>query len=124
MDRRHFLAASLASWLAAPGASEAQPSFKLPRIGFLGLSSPSSLGNQLDAFRAGLRDLGYVEGNTSTSDSRNWPVSSLGCGSTVNPDNPAMGPIVQAMERTASTLRVGLQQYPVRRGRIAWTPSR
>jgi putative ABC transport system substrate-binding protein len=32
----------------------------------------------------------------------------------VNPDNPAMGPIIQAMERTAGALRVGLQQYAVR----------
>lgn len=62
MDRRGFLRASLALLLAGPGASEAQRSSKPPRIGFLGLPSESGLRNQLDAFRGGLRELGYVEG--------------------------------------------------------------
>jgi putative ABC transport system substrate-binding protein len=32
----------------------------------------------------------------------------------VNPDNPAMVPIIQAMEVTARSLKMGLQQFPVR----------
>jgi putative ABC transport system substrate-binding protein len=32
----------------------------------------------------------------------------------VNPDNPAMVPIIQAMELTARSLKLGLQQFPVR----------
>jgi putative ABC transport system substrate-binding protein len=32
----------------------------------------------------------------------------------VNPDNPAMVPIIQAMEGTARSLKMGLQQFPVR----------
>jgi putative ABC transport system substrate-binding protein len=32
----------------------------------------------------------------------------------VNPDNPAMVPIMQAMEGTARSLKMGLQQFPVR----------
>jgi putative ABC transport system substrate-binding protein len=34
----------------------------MPRIGFLGVANPAAWGPRLDAFRAGLRDLGYVEG--------------------------------------------------------------
>ena len=37
---------------------------KIPRIGFLGLTSPASHARLLDAFRRGLRDLGYLEGET------------------------------------------------------------
>jgi putative ABC transport system substrate-binding protein len=35
---------------------------KIPMIGFLGATSPSTIPARLDAFRQGLRDLGYVEG--------------------------------------------------------------
>jgi len=49
--------------LTAPLAAEAQPT-GVPRIGFLGAASASGYAPQLDAFRQGLRDLGYVEGKT------------------------------------------------------------
>ena len=39
-----------------------QPSTKVFRIGFLGLSTADSLPKRPEAFRAGLRDLGYQEG--------------------------------------------------------------
>jgi putative tryptophan/tyrosine transport system substrate-binding protein len=35
---------------------------KIPRIGFLGASSPSAISARIEAFRLGLRELGYVEG--------------------------------------------------------------
>ena len=35
---------------------------KIPRIGFLGASSPSAISARIEAFRQGLRELGYVEG--------------------------------------------------------------
>jgi ABC-type uncharacterized transport system substrate-binding protein len=41
---------------------EAQQAKKLPRVGFIGASSPSTASQWLEAFRQGLRDLGYVEG--------------------------------------------------------------
>jgi putative ABC transport system substrate-binding protein len=44
-------------------ASAQQPK-KVPRIGFLNASSPSSVAARVDAFRQGLRELGYVEGKT------------------------------------------------------------
>jgi putative ABC transport system substrate-binding protein len=45
--------------LAAPLVAEAQQ--KIPRIGFLGLN-PGANPHLIEAFRQGLRDLGYVEG--------------------------------------------------------------
>ena len=41
--------------------AEAQQPTKVPRIGFLGAASASALTGQLDAFRQGLRELGYIE---------------------------------------------------------------
>ena len=40
----------------------AQQPKKLPRIGFLGSGSSSSMSSRTDSFRQGLRELGYVEG--------------------------------------------------------------
>jgi putative tryptophan/tyrosine transport system substrate-binding protein len=48
--------------LAAPLAAQAQPARKIPRIGVLSPASPPH--PSIDAFRQGLRDLGYVEGQT------------------------------------------------------------
>ena len=53
------------AWLLAAGA---QPATKVFRIGYLGLEPSSS--PYLDAFRAGLRRLGYVEGQNITIESR------------------------------------------------------
>ena len=39
-----------------------QPTAIIARIGFLGVSTPAAWAPRVDAFRAGLRDLGYVEG--------------------------------------------------------------
>jgi putative ABC transport system substrate-binding protein len=48
--------------LAAPLGAFAQQKGKVWRIGFLGAASASGFAQRLDALRAGLRDLGYVEG--------------------------------------------------------------
>jgi putative tryptophan/tyrosine transport system substrate-binding protein len=57
------LAVVLAVSLAlAPLTSEAQQAGKAHRIAFLGSTSPSGYASQMKAFRGGLRDLGYVEG--------------------------------------------------------------
>ena len=62
MPRRAFLAITAGGLLAAPLAAEAQQAGKVWRIAFLGSTSPSGYASQLEAFRAGLRDLGYVQG--------------------------------------------------------------
>jgi putative ABC transport system substrate-binding protein len=50
------------SLLAAPLGAEAQQAGKVPRIGFISMWAGPSDNAQLDAFRQGLRALGYVEG--------------------------------------------------------------
>ena len=65
MERRTFLGVITGGLLAAPLAVEAQQARKPYRIGFLGdmgnaTTGPSGRSHQ--AFRAGLHDLGYVEG--------------------------------------------------------------
>jgi putative ABC transport system substrate-binding protein len=62
MDRRRFLLTSLAGALAAPLAAEPQQPGRLWRIGILSPTSPSNAQALHDRLRAGLRDLGYVEG--------------------------------------------------------------
>jgi len=42
--------------------AQAQQPTKIPRIGYLGGSSASASSTRVDAFRQGLRELGYVEG--------------------------------------------------------------
>jgi putative ABC transport system substrate-binding protein len=50
-----MLAASLASWAQ-------QQSAKIARVGFLGATTAAGYAANVEALRAGLRDLGYVEG--------------------------------------------------------------
>ena len=61
MKRRAFitLLGGVAAW---PLAARAQQSARVFRIGFLGFGSASTWSNRVEALRAGLRDLGYVEG--------------------------------------------------------------
>jgi putative ABC transport system substrate-binding protein len=57
-----FILALLLLSLAEPLATNAQPSGKVYRIGMLERTSPVSNAANLDSFRRGLRELGYVEG--------------------------------------------------------------
>ena len=67
MKRRDFVA-GMGAMLAAPLAGEAQQAGKVPRVGFLANSrSPGT-----EAFQRGLRELGYVEGRTSSWNG-GWP---------------------------------------------------
>ncbi len=60
MDRRAFVT-GLGAVLAAPLAAEAQRS-SVPRVDYLGNSSSSLEPELVDAFRQGLREFGYTEG--------------------------------------------------------------
>ena len=42
--------------------AEAQQSAKVPRIGYLSGATPYAQSDRIEAFRQGLRELGYVEG--------------------------------------------------------------
>jgi putative ABC transport system substrate-binding protein len=61
--RREFVATLGALAAAWPLATRAQQAAKVAQIGFLGLAPASAWAAPLEAQRAGLRDLGYVEGN-------------------------------------------------------------
>jgi putative ABC transport system substrate-binding protein len=62
MRRREFitLLGGAATWPLSARAQ--QPAAKIFRIGYLGLTTADSLPKRPEAFRAGLRDLGYQEG--------------------------------------------------------------
>jgi ABC-type uncharacterized transport system substrate-binding protein len=79
MDRRTFIAVVVGSVLVAPRLAKLQSGGKVPRIGVLapGRPTPGSLPAQVfDAFRQGLRDLGYVEGETIILETQ-WDESRL-----------------------------------------------
>jgi putative tryptophan/tyrosine transport system substrate-binding protein len=69
MDRRRFLLTSLAGAFTVPPVVEAQQAAKVARIGYL---TPNLAANPHlhEAFRQGLRDLGYVEGRNLVIESR------------------------------------------------------
>jgi putative tryptophan/tyrosine transport system substrate-binding protein len=66
--RRRFLVA--APGLFAPLASLAQQAAKVARIGYLSLAPTGFDKSWVDAFRQGLRELGYVEGNNVVIEQR------------------------------------------------------
>ena len=64
MRRREFITFLGGAATAWPLAARAQQPERLARIGYLSVTSATSghASGNTDAFRAGLRDLGYVEG--------------------------------------------------------------
>ena len=73
MDRRRFLLTSVAGAFAAPLAAGAQQVTKIPRIGYLApykAQDPTSI-RYRDAFRQGLRELGYIENQNIVIEYRN-----------------------------------------------------
>jgi hypothetical protein len=65
MNRREFttlLGGAAAAW---PAVARAQQPAKIARIGFLGATFASSWTSRMEAFRSGLRELGYVEGKNN-----------------------------------------------------------
>jgi len=61
------LGGAAAAW---PLAARGQWAAKTARIGFLGADTQSGVESRLERFRAGLRDLGYVEGENILLDFR------------------------------------------------------
>jgi putative ABC transport system substrate-binding protein len=63
MNKRKLRSFALCAMLLALCVSAvAQQTTKMPRIGYLTGSSPSAMSARTDAFRQGLRELGYIEG--------------------------------------------------------------
>jgi putative ABC transport system substrate-binding protein len=74
MNRRDLVAAAVLAVLAKPIASMSQG--RVPRIGFLGAASASGFASQIAGLRAGLKELGYVEGKSITLEFR-WAEGKL-----------------------------------------------
>jgi putative tryptophan/tyrosine transport system substrate-binding protein len=68
MDRRAFLGLGATGVIAAPSVARAQQASTVHRIGFLSLHSRPTA--PVEAFREGLRELGYVEGRNLTIEYR------------------------------------------------------
>ena len=64
MRRREFLTLVCGGAVPWPLASRAEQSGKLPTVGFLGASSPSSWSDFVAAFEHRLRELGWINGST------------------------------------------------------------
>jgi hypothetical protein len=66
VTRRQLVAAVMTGLVATPLAGVAQPTASASaRIGLLGDADPGIQSRSLDAFRAGLRDLGWIEGRNT-----------------------------------------------------------
>jgi putative tryptophan/tyrosine transport system substrate-binding protein len=76
IDRRTFLAGTGVVLLAAPLGVEAQPVRKVQRIGFIGNAKPTEGTTLVDAFRQGLKELGWVEGRNISIEYR-WAEGDL-----------------------------------------------
>ncbi len=75
LNRRRFLGTLGGGLLAAPLVGEAQQAGKVWRIGVL--AQPPGLSIVMDAFRASLRDLGYLENRNLAIDTREGEFSEL-----------------------------------------------
>jgi putative ABC transport system substrate-binding protein len=68
--RRAFVGTLAGGLLAALPAAEAQQAGKMYRIGFLEAGAPSANQHFLDAFKRGMRELGYIEGQNIVIEER------------------------------------------------------
>ncbi len=60
--RREFVACFGTALFAWPLVARAQPPVKIARLGYLGFGTPAGSAGRVEALRAGLREVGYVEG--------------------------------------------------------------
>jgi putative ABC transport system substrate-binding protein len=70
MNRKMVVCLVAATLLSAASFVEAQQVNKVPRIGYLTIASTSAISARAEAFRQGLRELGYVEGKNLVIDWR------------------------------------------------------
>jgi ABC-type uncharacterized transport system substrate-binding protein len=113
--------------VAVPLAAHAQPATKVFRVGYLGGENASS--PFFEAFRAGLRRLGYVEGRNITIESRHAQgradrlpdLANELVALKVDVLVAASGPVAQVARRAAGTipLVIGVSGDPVEGGFVA-----
>ena len=75
MKRREFITLLGGAAAAWPLAARAQQPGKVHRVGILWASAPSANAPRMEAFRQGLRELGYVEGRNVVIAARGAPLS-------------------------------------------------
>jgi putative tryptophan/tyrosine transport system substrate-binding protein len=62
MSGKIFVCLLITALLTTAPPAEAQQPISIPRIGFVSNTTPSAVAARMEAFRLGLRELGYVEG--------------------------------------------------------------
>lgn len=62
MERRRFIVAVSGASLALLAPARAQKSTKVWKVGYLGFGAAANWTHEIEALKAGLRDLGYIEG--------------------------------------------------------------
>ena len=70
MNKKIFICPLLTVFLITGSLAEAQQPKKVPRIGYLGATSASSESLRHEAFRQGLREVGYIDGQSITIEYR------------------------------------------------------
>ena len=70
MTKKFLVWLLLTFFVANVSVTQAQQATKVPRIGFLVATNPASASARIEAFREGLRQLGYVEGKNVTIEFR------------------------------------------------------
>jgi putative ABC transport system substrate-binding protein len=70
LRRAVVIAGALVGAQALPRAQPARPAGKVPRVGYLSNGSPATHAHLLDAFRQGLRELGWRDGQNVAIDYR------------------------------------------------------
>src|SRR5262245_34252842 len=68
MRRRAFIAGLAGSAAAWPPAVRAQQQSSIRRIAWMGVGRPDTASPYVDSLRAGLRELGWIEGRNLTID--------------------------------------------------------
>jgi len=110
--------------LVVPPLSEAQKAGKVYQIGLLMSSSPAASAPNIDAFRGGLRELGYIEGKNYLLEIHGGRRSNLAAELvTLKPDIIVTGGsfAIRAAQRATSTIpivMVALGYDPVERGLV------
>src|SRR4030095_12892904 len=62
MRRREWIELAATALLTWARVARAQAQARIARLGYLGFGTPAASANRVEALRAGLHDLGYVEG--------------------------------------------------------------
>ena len=62
ISRRRFLVIAGGAWLALPHATTAEQPERVPRVGWMWIGRSAGKPREVEGFRQGLRELGYIEG--------------------------------------------------------------